>query len=387
ASNWVEQEFNQGLVHQASYPQFPVIPVRFEDFYPPLGLFAHSAVDAFGGRLHGSEAATLLRSIHGVPDLTPQCDVKSQVIQSISSLAGEPISPLEAVRVPIMYVTCGWRAAKNEEALRTGACQELTREGFYLIGDAEDHSHTDKERIAAIMAGCSSHLILLPKRGEAASVDHAEYNSIRAEIEIGKVVGLPQFCVHEKGLVPPSEIVASLPCDLSTPDTTADSWIRLNSWMADLDAIRTPPRRLAFVFVATDYEDLVVKDHVVRHISQITGLPCLKGTDFGRQSPSRKIAQAIRHASLVIANVVSSTRTDGHPDINWNTCIEGGIALGAGTPLQIIARRAVDENWTLKDNLPFMIRDNSIGTYPDDQHLMAIIHRAARPFRRRYLGL
>jgi hypothetical protein len=139
------------------------------------------------------------------------------------------------------------------------------------------------------------------------------------------------------------------------------------------------------VFIATDYEDLVMKDHVVRHIEQITGLPCLKGSDFGRQMPARKIEIALRHATLVIANAISRNAADERPDVNVNACIEAGIAMGAGRQLHIIARRGARDAWRMEEHLPFMIRHNTVETYPDDQHLVAIVHRYARPFRRRVL--
>lgn len=136
--------------------------------------------------------------------------------------------------------------------------------------------------------------------------------------------------------------------------------------------------------MATDYDDLVVKDHVVRHIEQITGLPCLRGSDFGGQAPSRKIEIAIRGAALVIANVVSQTKS-GSPDVNQNACIEAGIAMGARRQLNIVARRGEQDKWKL-DDLPFMIRHNTVETYADDQHLIGLVHRYARPFRRRIIA-
>ena len=139
------------------------------------------------------------------------------------------------------------------------------------------------------------------------------------------------------------------------------------------------------MFVATDYDDLIVKDHVVRHISQITGLPCLKGSDLGKKTPALKIELAVRHAALVIANVVSQTTAD-EPQVNVNACIEAGIALGADRQLNIVARRGASDRWKLDDHLPFMIRHNTVETYEDDQHLIGLVHRYARPFRRRIIA-
>ena len=72
--------------------------------------------------------------------------------------------------------------------------------------------------------------------------------------------------------------------------------------------------------------------------------------------------------------------------MNWNSCIEAGVALGAGRELCIVARREHGRSWRIDDHVPFMIRHHTIDTYADDQNLMGLVHRCARPFRRQLIA-
>lgn len=384
-SGWVASETNLGLFHQNAFRGFSVIPVRLEPCSLPPGLQAHSAADAFDGKLDGREAARLLRGIHGVPGLAVPTPVKDHVVDHLSALAGDPSRAPAATRMPVVYLTCGWRDTPRESVLRRTASRVFVEEGFHLIGDAEDHEGTEPRRIADILGGCSGQLVLVPKR--AHDLEHPEYKSLRSEISIGQDLDLPQFVIAEAGVDVGERLRASTHF-VEVPDSegaSTDLEPALRRCAEDLRERWSMPENPHYVFVATDYEDLVVKDHVVRHIEQITGLPCLKGSDFGRQVPSRKIEIALRDATLVISNIVSRTLPSGLPEVNWNTCIEAGIALGAGRQVHMIGRKGAHDTWS-RENLPFMIRHNTVETYSDDQELMALVHRYARPFRRRIVA-
>lgn len=386
-SAWVRYEADQGLLHQSNFRDFAVIPVRLEPCNLPSGLEAHSAIDALDGDMDDAEAARLLRSIHGMQDLSPPEEVKRQAIQYVSRLAHDPQSDLVAVKVPIFYVTCGWREHANEVTLRTAVGRELLRQGCHLVSDAEDHPHLLADRIKSILQGCSGQIVLLPRRANAPRWNDPEYRYLQREIEWGKTLGLPQWFVTEQGLRLPNGMASkSLVLDVAKLGARERGHAGpLTRWAAEIAEEAPAPAHPDFVMVASDYRDRVIKEHVLRHIEQVTGLPCLKGSDFGRQVPSRKIELALRHAALVVANVVSGLNATNHPAVNWNSCIEAGIAMGAGRHLHIIAWRGPRENWRLDQHLPFMIRHNSIETYRDDPHLLALIHRLARPFRRRIL--
>lgn len=388
ASEWVKYEADQGLAQQGRFPQFGVIPVRLDPCNLPANLAAHSAVDAFQGNLDDAGAASLLRSIHGVPDLSPPEDLKTQVIHHVSRLANDPPSDLTSVRVPVLYVTCGWRNAPNETAMRDTVRRALARRNIHLLGDAEDHPHTVETRIKSILSGCSGQVVILPRRAGTRQLSDQEYHGLRAELLWGQEVGLPQWIVVEKGLELPAALkrkaLVVQPVGPGAAGTRFE--VLLSRWAAELSKECQVPANPHFVIVASDFDDRVIKDHVIRHIEQITGLPCLKGSDFGRQIPSRKIELALGAAALVIANVVSSTKQGGQPEVNWNSCIEAGIAMGARRQLHIIARRKATDRWRIDKSLPFMIRHNSVETYCDDQHLIALVHKFSRPFRRRVIA-
>jgi hypothetical protein len=345
-------------------------------------------VDAIGGKMTADAASKLLRSIHNVPEGTRPGELKAQVVDHLATRAGDPPSDISAVRVPILYVTCGWRNNANEKLLRRAVCNAVAAEGAHLVGDAEDHASTVEARIKSILEGCSAHLIIVPRRaGDGADqFTHAEYRHLRKELKWGSEVKLPQFIVAETGLDPSGELAGATFVDLRDGPDEKTLRGRLADWASDVPGKCPPPKCPHYVMIASDYEDLTITENVVRHIEMVTGLPCLKGRDFGGKSPARKIEAALRHAVLVIANIVSANRTDGSPDINWNSCIEAGIALGAGRPVQVIMRRGAGDTWTISKDLPFMLRDNQLGEYSDDQHLIGLIHKFARPYRRRVIA-
>jgi hypothetical protein len=66
-------------------------------------------------------------------------------------------------------------------------------------------------------------------------------------------------------------------------------------------------------------------------------------------------------------------------DQNLNTCIEAGIARGAGTRLHLVAREP-------RRSPPFMFRDQQVWHYSDDVALLGIVFRLVYPYRRRVLS-
>lgn len=380
--NWVETEQNHGLAQQGAFRQFSVIPVRLEPCELPFQLFSTSAVDAFGGKMSGIEAARLLRGIHGVSDCTPPDTVRRQTIDRICTMTGDPPSGIASAHMPILYVTCGWRENGGEQVLRKTVCRLFCEEGFHLIGDAEDHSNTLETRIQSIMSGCSAQLVIIPKRAD--DFEHDDYKHLRAEIRLAREIGLTQYFIAEAGVKLPSSMDNVLFVDLS-PDGLATVESKVRGRAEDLYQSCRPPEKPHYVFVATDYDDLVVKEHVVRHIAQIAGIPCLKGSDFKGRTPAKKIQVAIKNAALTIANLVSSTDSTGAPVVNLNTCIEAAVAMGAGNEMHAFARRVATDTWAIRDHLPFMIRDDTVETYLDDQDLIGLVHKYARSLRRRVI--
>jgi len=386
-SGWVLQECNHAMVQTVNDPQFAIVPVVLDDAAPDatnLGslLLARSAVRASGGRPTGPEASRLLRSLHGIRDAVPAVELKARIVESLATRSGSEASPLVGAHHPVFYVTSGWRRTPEERRLREQVGAWFP--GSTLVGDAEDHATTDATRVKAILSGCDGHVIALPRRGDG-RLSSPEYRSLCAEIGWARELGVPRLYVLQDGVdIGDIERAPDGPCvvaSASDPDIAG----RIQEWCDVVRRSSGGGRFPHYVFVATDYDDLVVQDHVVRHVSQITGLPCLVGRDFSGRRPSNKIECAIRAASLVIANIVSEG-SGAQPRVNWNTCIEAGIALGAGRPLHVIARRARGETWSIHDSIPFMLRSDDVSTYADDAELVALVHRLTRPYRRRLIA-
>jgi hypothetical protein len=132
----------------------------------------------------------------------------------------------------------------------------------------------------------------------------------------------------------------------------------------------TPPRP-HYVFLATSLRSGLTTSSSARQIiSQITGVDCVLGADLGGKGAQQKIIELIRRALFVMADV-----SDG----NLNTLIEAGVALGAGTPLFLLA--AGEPRPTR-----FMFRDFEVNFYRDELELYGALHREARKYRRNVLN-
>jgi hypothetical protein len=287
--------------------------------------------------------------------------------------------------MPVLYVTCGWRDVGNEPLLRKIVTRSFLEEGFHLIGDATDHANSLDSRIQGILDGCSGHLVILPRR--QGPVSGPEYRNLLAEIHLSSALRLPLILIAEDGVEVPSELGSFHRIDGEQLFSGRDDLTeRIRGWAAEQYRQLSPPRKPHYVFLATDYDDTVVIENMMKHITQVAGVPCLKGRDFEGQIPGRKIEFAIKQSLMTISNLVSGTGADGKPVVNWNTCIEAGIAMGAGRTLHMIARRSPRDRWQIKEHLPFMVRDNTVQVYADDQDLMGLAHKFARTLRRRIIG-
>ncbi len=64
---------------------------------------------------------------------------------------------------------------------------------------------------------------------------------------------------------------------------------------------------------------------------------------------------------------------------NLNTCIEAGVALGAGRRLRLVAHG-------IPHRAPFMLSDYHVHFYNDDAELLGLIYSFVYPYRRRILN-
>ena len=102
----------------------------------------------------------------------------------------------------------------------------------------------------------------------------------------------------------------------------------------------------------------------------ITAMPCVMGDDIREGRIQEIITDRISRAFAVVADI-----SEG----NLNTCIEAGVARGAGARYHLIARGP-------QHSPPFMFRDQQTWFFDDDAAMLGVIHRIIYPYRRRVLN-
>jgi len=109
---------------------------------------------------------------------------------------------------------------------------------------------------------------------------------------------------------------------------------------------------------------------VRRLIQRVSAMPCLMGEDIRQGQIQQEIVKRITSAFMMVADISEE---------NLNTCIEAGIAVGAKTPIHLLAGGP-------RHKPPFMFRDQQVWYYENDIDLLGIIHNLVRPYRRRIIN-
>ena len=143
------------------------------------------------------------------------------------------------------------------------------------------------------------------------------------------------------------------------------------------------------VFYATnlDRKRQSLNELIRNLVGIVTATRCILGEDINKGSLQQQIIDRIRCAYVMIADITGDEqciRCEAEGKVSkdktyrFNTCIEAGIARGANTDLFIIAKEP-------RQAPPFMFRDIEVRHYADDCHLLVIIHKILRGYRRSVL--
>lgn len=345
-SRWVEDEWNLASVqrNRKATRDFRVIPLRIEDCEVPPFLEATKWVD-LSGRLD---------------DVTAWAEV-------LDALAGDEVD-VDAVRPIDLYVSRSWQPGR-EQVLADQVQLHLEAPDLRLIGDSPDWPSFSGDRIRSIMRSCGGVVCVIPNRPRSADSDKLKY-FIR-EARTSQQLGLPLLVVAEEGAGLPPDV----PIDLRAGAGGVDAHSELAADLADavqgfLERCRARPRA-GHVFLATDFgAGTRQRNQLLRRtIQRCSGLPCVVGEQVGGDTVHSSIISLIRDAVWVLADVSGN---------NLNTCIEAGAARGAAVDCTLVASKPYQQQ-------PFMLRGMELKTYDDEVDLLAIVHRAARAYRRKVL--
>jgi hypothetical protein len=226
-----------------------------------------------------------------------------------------------------VFVSCSWHTDDSMSA--RAVSRALAREGFRLIGDAKDHKGFGAgDRVERIISSCGAFVGILPYRGDAiASRKDGPYKYFLREQEFARSLEIPQIIVADPRVKPEPGL--------------DDNWLQMDTTAAEcpgsvLSAIKLlseqwqPPNHPQYVFCAMDLNsDAVHPGGPVRHlIERVTGMPTIVGSDIHEPNLESAIMKKICNAFLVVADLT---------DDNINSCIEAGMALAAGTNVELIA--------------------------------------------------
>ncbi len=369
-------------------PDFALVTLRLDDTPVPRELEKRRWIDISASGLDGRTATELLEALYAPAVQTSKWNYK-----------------------PI-YFSRGSRPREVEAAAAITA--ELGKRQLRVSRD--DSVNTEDSlvtRVRRIMQGCYGVAALITDRGGKSSP------YILLEILVAIEEGLPLLVVIEQGLT--DEILAAefnrFVQDLvlsKTPERDAYRYrdlaerlahaileggigalgkhvVRLQLGRDDqlrdqclddfCDELRTAPKKPAQCFFGHSYDEAGRSqkyEFARRALQAVSGIPCKAGDDFRADRPGMmqqpRIIEAISTATFAVFDI---SERDGKTPIN--TCIETGIALGAGVPIYLVARGIERET---RPDKAFMLADYHIHYYADDADLMAIMRKIGRLYRR-----
>ncbi len=344
-SKWVREEFTHAKSHALDVAGFRLVIIRLGEPEVPKELANQNFLQVPHEGLTSDFLLDLMQRLYGTQ------------------------SRLERGTRRDVYVTLGW--APSEQPFVTPPLERLNSRQLRLVGDSKDHPRfTGDMRIRALIESCGAVLGLAPYRIGKRADPHNTSKYIWHELNIAQELGLPTFLVRQENVTVPRNIGERLLVELEAPD---------NSQLDDLasevaNEWRDPPAP-AHAFVATSFSDLERAQQICRFVETALGVECVLGQaikGLRRESIQSRIAQVIRDAALVVADV----SPDEHGHAADNTLIEVGIARGAGTPLLLMSGGE-------RGRPAFLLRDMEVHHYENTIEAMAIVHYHLYPYRRR----
>jgi hypothetical protein len=300
-----------------------------------------------------------------------------------------------------VFVSRGWRP--SDRSFADAVCEGLCARRWLLrlVGDAPDQATFAPDRVREILAACSGHLVILPRRGSGGTATDQDYRYLIRELSISADLGFPALLLAEADTMLPASLEASV-CRLVPGDDYHDSWlVEPPEWLEKfLEELKVPPVP-QHMFLAAEFKENIERvAHMREFMEAVTGTACHIGRDFEGQGLRDQIASSIASASVVFANLASlEEAAPGITGVNLNTCVEAGveagIAIGASNarvlggmkprPVFLTAQSPPDEKGRTA-RLPFMFRDSQITWYASEAELLGHCRRLLQPYRRRVMN-
>jgi hypothetical protein len=341
---WVWSEYNSAMDQHNNDPAFRVVPLRL----------ANANVDDL----------KLMRGMTWIDVPEPRLDPVTALATLSAFYPGERLPNPRTARD--VFISCSWQPDDSTSA--RAVCRSLMKQGFRLIGDARDQEGFGKgNRTERIISSCGAFVGIVPYRDPATARRTDPYKYFFQEMDFAAQLGLPRIIV----------------ADARVERENSDHWLKMDT-AADVcpppigleieklnDAWRKPPNP-QYIFFAVDLEDNAAapSSSVRGLLERITGMPTVLGNEITDRPVHDSIIAKISKSFVTIADIT---------DNNTNVCIEAGVALGAGTNVELIAHGKPRRP-------PYMLSHIQMPTYESETEQIGLMHKIARRYRRRILN-
>jgi hypothetical protein len=353
-SPWVHSECERIHKEWADYRgDFRIATIRLDAVDAPGLLESFKHIDARGGKLDIHSASLLMETLFGGRD----------------HALGRPV-----------YLSRGWRPAEMPAADKL--CNAIKQAGLKLVCDSIDQPHYDSARIQDIMSSTGGLIAILPHRGNGTTSSY-----LIREIAAARDLSLPCLVFAEQGIAQKPEWKIDdcihFDGDLSKMASAAVTAM-FGGHIEDLAQAWKKPRRGEHAFIGHSLEESI-SDSVTslrRMISRLTGLPVESGGLVTGLEAQSEIIRLIRDAEFCIVDITNSVYDNLPANIDFalNSCIEAGIALGAGKERTLYLTCRGERRTP-----PFMFRNKQIWFYADELELVGNLRQIAALHRRMVL--
>lgn len=337
-SGWVEEEWNISVAQQKAAPDFQVILLNLDQCVPPASLRVRKWIEVQNGNLTPHVACQVLEALH----------YHSTGFANTSSAT--------------FYLSRGSAPSEvqNSEKLLI-RCRNM---GCRFVRDAPDQLKFDDQRIKDIIASTRGLFAFVPSRQNGKTSPY-----VLNEIRFAKELNIPAVVVLDAGLSPEVSAQIELPAQRLVFTSDKVNAGDIDEQLQEFIDHAPNPRRGAHCFLghALDKEQTGLWTMGKRVAEAVSGLECISGDEIEGNQIQEQIVERIRASAISIFDIT---------DDRLNSCIEAGIARGAGVNYELVCkgpRHGPD---------PFMFKDKQIFYYDTPTDLLGLVRRLVFKFRR-----
>ncbi len=350
-SQWVKSECDRIHSEWANgRGAFAIATIRLDPVEPPGLLKSYKHIDVLDGKFTAETAALLVESLNGGRD----------------SALGRPV-----------YLSRGWR--DSEQAPADCISNICKSSGLKLVCDFTDQPHYNADRIRDVMDSTGGLVAIVPHRGQGKTSSY-----IIKEIAVARELGLPVIAfIHsdvERVNIP--AVTEAVVFDDSVVSLDVHKVEDLFSEpLATFTTQWRKPNRGEHLFLGHSLEESIGDRFAMlkRMLSRVTGLSVVTGGFVSGEEAPTEIVKLIQNAEICIMDITNKAHPNLPEKINFalNSCIEAGIALGAGRANTLYITCAGPRR-----SPPFMLRTRQVWYYDDDLELVGALRQIAYTHRR-----